>query len=151
MPTKDAKGNPLNDKDRINYFYNLLMQKKISKEKAVLPEVQKEKLDYTGLVADHLNNLIIDPKDPKELEKRKIELQKILTPKPDKAGKPIELKPEVELNTLAELEAINKHLEDKAAELVPTLTPEEILSGKKAEPIKEGITENQQAAIYYSI
>lgn len=118
MPTKNMQGKPLTDKQRVDYFYNLLIQDKAKTEKKSLPIQQVKKIEYAEMVADHLNNLIVDPQDETQLNGRIKELNKIL--KTD----------ENDIDAKAELDAINIHLENLAQEKEPTKTPEEILTGK---------------------
>lgn len=132
MPSKDAKGNLMTDQDKLDYFYNLLIKKKLNEDKSTLPNAQQEKFDYAMMVDDHLNDLIIDPKQTRQLEKRKAKLEKMLAAQKDKYRKTIELNPKEELNAKAELEAINAHLKNQENKLTPTQTPEEVLSGVAA-------------------
>jgi len=143
MPTRTTSGEQMTDKQRLNYFYNLLIQNEAKKQKSVLPKAQQEKLDYTTMVADHLNDLIIDPKTPEELNTRKKELEAFLTPQKDKEGKEIVLSEKDKLQAQSELEAINTHLEDKIKEQQPVPNAEEIITGKPAKlvEIKEQIVE----------
>jgi|GEM_PF-1960012 len=123
MPTKNMQGKPLTDKQRVDYFYNLLIQDKAKTEKKSLPIQQVKKIEYAEMVADHLNNLIVDPQDETKLNGRIKELNKILKDNVD------------DIDAKSELDAINIHLENLAQEKEPTKTAEEILTGKPV-PIK---------------
>jgi len=130
MPTKNVKGENLTDKEKLDYFYNLLIQDNAKKQKSVLSKAQQAKLEYNAMVADNLVDFIIDPKTPEELIARKKELENFLTPQKDKDGNEIVLNDKERLDAEAQLDAINTHLDKLAKEQEPVPTTEEILNDK---------------------
>ena len=79
----------------------------------------------TAMVADHKNDLILEPKTDKQLQSRKEQLEKQLEKK-DEEGK-LELTDKERKNAEAELEAINQTIKEredttKSEEKLPKLT-----------------------------
>jgi hypothetical protein len=131
MPTTDKNGKPLTDIQRLNTFYNLLLQEKIKDQSTILPKAQKKELEYTDMVLDHANNLVIDPKTPDELATRKAELEAMLEPQVQADGSEVILTEADENNIKAEIEAIDDY-NKKYNQTRETKTSEELLSGQPA-------------------
>lgn len=123
----------LDDKAKREYLYNSLVEQKNKEAAAGLPEKQAEKYDIAAQVAQHKNALLVDPKTPEQLEKRKVQLEKILEPPTvdEKNGKSEELSDNARLNAKAEMQAIDEVLEEH----------------KKANEAGEGLTKEEQNAV----
>lgn len=136
VPTESKKGKPLSDKDRIDYLYNMIVNKKSKKLAEDLPEAQKEDVIHTGLVADYKNNLILEPKTDAQLEARKRRLESDLEPPKVIDGKkePEKLSDKEKASAKAELEAINDILEQKTKQ-------------KEAEKVKQANAETNTKKI----
>lgn len=145
VPTENAKGKSLTDKDRVDYLYNSVVKNKAKDLSKDMPARQAEKLDHAALVADHANNLILEPKTYKQLETVKDQLEKVLEPKKDANGKVIELDEKTKKDTEAELEAVNNAIgrkENRVEVTPPQSFTEPITIGNKDgtttnEPLKE--------------
>jgi hypothetical protein len=133
LPKADAKGNELTPKQKEDYLYNAVIKNEGNRGKSNLPPKQAEKAEMTAMVADHKNDLILEPKTDKQLQSRKEQLEKQLEKK-DEEGK-LELTDKERKNAEAELEAINQTIKERE----DTTKSEEKLP-KLSEPI-EGVDE----------
>lgn len=125
LPKADAKGNELTPKQKEDYLYNAVIKNEGNRGKSNLPPKQAEKAEMTAMVADHKNDLILEPKTDKQLQSRKEQLEKQLEKK-DEEGK-LELTDKERKNAEAELEAINQTIKEredttKSEEKLPKLT-----------------------------
>lgn len=145
LPTANAKGKPLTEKEKADYIYNSVVKNEGNKAASNLPPKQAEKAAHTALVADFKNDLILEPKTTDQLESRKNALTKILEPKKDESGKAIELNPTVEKESKAELQAINEVQEENSVKVADEAAKR---LSQKSEPkptvkSEEGNTENK--------
>lgn len=109
----------LDDKAKREYLYNALTEVRAKEAAQGLPERQAEKFEMQAEIAKHKNGLIIEPKTPEQLTKRKEQLEKSLIPEKDAEGKNIEI-PEKEIFAVkAEIEAINQVLDESKKIEVP--------------------------------
>jgi len=133
LPKADAKGNELSQRAKENYLYNEVIKNEGNRGKSTLPPKQAEKAEMTALVADHKNDLILEPKTDNQLESRKSQIEKQLEKK-DENGKS-ELTDKERKDAEAELEAINQTIQERK----DTTEAEEKLP-KLSQPI-EGVDE----------
>lgn len=146
VPTESAKGKPLSDKDRIDYLYNIIVNKKARKLAEDLPEAQKEEVTHTALVADYKNNLILEPKTDAQLESRKRKLESDLEPPKQVEGEKAKekLTDKEKASAKAELEAINDILERKVkqkenASRISVIQPNENTAPNIIEPKRTSV------------
>lgn len=130
----------LDDKAKREYLYNSLTEVRAKEAAQGLPEKQAAKFEMEAEIAKHKNGLIIEPKAPDQLTKRKEQLEKSLIPEKDAEGKNIEI-PEKEIFAAkAEIEAINQVLDEhektKAIVEAPVSMPKNIEIGENAEIAK---------------
>jgi|GEM_PF-3164123 len=120
---KIVNGSPffksLDDKAKREYLFNSLVEQKNKEAVKGLPDKQAEKYDMAAEVAKHKNGLIVDPKTPEQLEKRKAQLEKSLIPEKDEAGKNIEIPEKEILAAKSEIKAIDEVLEEHNKIVVP--------------------------------
>lgn len=117
LPTANAKGKPLTEKEKADYIYNSVVKNEGNKAASNLPPKQAEKAEHTALVADFKNDLILEPKTVDQLQSRKNALEKVLEPKKDVDGKPIEINEKIEKEAKAELQAIKEVEEENSVKI----------------------------------
>lgn len=114
LPVANDKGEPLNQKEQGEYLYNTVLKNEGNKAKSTLPPKQAEKAEMTAMVADHKNDLILNPQTDNQLESRRSKLEKLLDKKDDN-DKYI-LNDKERKDAQAELTAITEHIEDRKKE-----------------------------------
>lgn len=122
LPKANAKGEPLTEIEKSNILFNIIIKNEGNKGKSNLPPKQAEKAEHSALVADHKNDLILEPKTIEKLESTKIKLENQLEKK-DENGKSELTDTEIK-QAKAELEAIDSAIENKSKE--PKGEPENI-------------------------
>jgi len=130
----------LDEKQKSEYLYQTVIKDEATKGKADLPPKQAAEAEKTAMVADHTRGLILEDPTEKQLNDRKIQLEKKLEPKKDAEGKSIEIPEKEKLDMQAELEAINNVIESNKNN-VKVEPPKEV---PESVPLVEG---KQEAAI----
>jgi len=114
LPKANDKGKALTEKEKAEYLYNNVIKSEGYKASKNLPPKQAEKAEMTAMVADHKNDLILNPQTGNQLEARRSKLEKSLEKK-DENGKS-ELNDKERTNAQSELTAITQHIEEKKKE-----------------------------------
>jgi hypothetical protein len=105
----------LDDKAKREYIYNAMIESKAKEAATGLPDKQAEKFEMQAEIAKHKNGLLVEPKTPEQLEKRKAQLEKSLIPEKDAEGKNIEVPEKEVFAAKAEIAAIDEVLDEHSA------------------------------------
>lgn len=124
VPVEDSKGNPLSEKQRMDYLHNLYIKTKATEISKDIPSAQKEKVENISAVADHKNALMIDPKTDKQLESTQGRLEKKLE-NADKEDSEVKLNDKEKKDIEAQVEAIKETLKERSLEGVGDKTVDE--------------------------
>lgn len=117
LPKANAKGKPLTENEKAEYLYNSVIKNEGNSAKSNLPPKQAEKAQMTALVADHKNDLILEPKTDKQLEDRKGLLERKLELNNLDNESTIKLSDTEKLNVEAELQAVKDTIEENAVKV----------------------------------
>lgn len=97
------------------YLYNKMVENNAKESAAALPPKQAAEAEQTAIVAVHKNQILLDQPTEKQLEKRKVEVERSLEPEVDESGKKKEINEKVKRDATAELQAIKEIQENHAA------------------------------------
>lgn len=136
VPTENAKGKPLTDKERVDYLYNLVSQSKANELAKTLPPKDAEKAEHEAMVSDFRNNEILNSQTDKQLDTRKSQLEKSLIPEKDANGKNVPIPEEEKKKSEAERQVVSDLIDERSAAVADKaakekLNPQQDISSSK--------------------